>query len=90
MQIKASKAVLIAAIALWVVPAFAATVRAPFVGCPADGQVGPLAPPTGKARLVHTESVLPGPIAYYKGAQGYGVFAPAGWNCRVSYGSVGA
>lgn len=90
MQTNVSIAVLIPAIALWAAPVLATTVRAPFVGCPANGQVGPLAPPAGKARIIHVEGPLPGPIAYYKGAQGDGVFAPAGWHCDVSYGSAGA
>lgn len=90
MQTKASRTVLIAAIALWLSPAFAASVHAPFVRCPADSVFSPVAPPTGKVHIIHTESSLPGPIAYYKGVQGLGVLAPSGWHCRESYGSAGA
>lgn len=65
-------------------------VKVPFVGCPADGQAGALAPPIGNSRTVQIDGSLPVPLAYYKGAQGSGVFAPAGWHCRVWYGSSGA
>ncbi len=61
----------------------------PFVGCPADGQAGALAPPKGKAKTVHLEGPLPVQFAYYRGETGPGVFAPAGWHCRVWYGSNG-
>jgi hypothetical protein len=90
MQSDIIKKLIIAAIAFFSATAFAANVQVPFVGCPADGQVGPLAPPVGKARIIRIEDSLPGLIAYYKGAQGYGVFAPAGWHCRETYGSSGA
>ena len=66
------------------------TVQIPFVGCPADGQVGPIPPPTGGPRTVHLNFKLPGPIAYYEGKDGVGAFAPAGWHCFVTYGSAGA
>lgn len=62
--------------------------RVPSVGCPADGQLGPLAPPSVSAQVIHPTTALPGPVAYYKGAQGVGVFAPAGWHCFVVYGSA--
>lgn len=62
----------------------------PSVGCPANGQEGPLAPPSVNAQVIHPTTALPGSVAYYKGAQGVGVFAPAGWHCLVVYGSNGA
>jgi hypothetical protein len=62
----------------------------PFVGCPADGQVGPLDAPQGTPKLVAVDRGTAGRIAYYKGAFGSGVFAPRGWHCRVEYGSSGA
>ena len=63
--------------------------KVPFVGCPSDGQTGPIAPPTGSTRTVHLSSKLPGAIAYYQGDGGAGVFAPAGWHCLALYGSSG-
>lgn len=68
----------------------AADIMVPFVGCPADGQAGVLAPPAGNAVKVHVDSPPPVPLAYYKGEQSGGVFAPAGWHCRVWYGSSGS
>lgn len=90
MQINTARNIVLAVMALWAAAAFAGPARISFVGCPANGQVGPLPPPTGKSRTVLLRSPVPGPIAYYEGAQGYGVYAPAGWHCRVSYGSAGA
>lgn len=68
----------------------AAEMEFPFVGCPADGQAGALDPPTGSTKTFHVEGALPVPFAYYQGQQGMGVFAPAGWHCRVWYGSSGS
>jgi len=62
----------------------------PFVGCPADGQSGPIEAPKGQARPVFLRDVPAGAIAYYKGEQAPGLFAPAGWHCRVWYGSSGS
>ena len=66
-----------------------ATERASFVGCKADGQVGPLkAPASGAAPL------LPAPVArrlaYYRAPDGPGVLAPRGWHCFGLYGSNGS
>src|SRR5438034_1529814 len=62
----------------------------PFVGCPADGQSGPIAPPKGQPKVVSLGDLPAGGIAYYKGQQAPGVFAPGGWHCRVWYGSSGS
>jgi hypothetical protein len=59
------------------------------VGCPADGQAGPIEAPQESARTVPTAEALPETIAYYKGLQAPGVFAPRGWHCHVWYGSGG-
>lgn len=64
-------------------------VEVPFVGCPADGQVGPIEAPQGKPRTVALDTRTAGRIAFYKGDVGFGVFAPRGWHCRVWYGSGG-
>ena len=60
-----------------------------FVGCPADGQQGPVAAPKGQPKVISLGELSAGAIAYYKGEQAPGVFAPAGWHCRVWYGSAG-
>src|SRR2546426_2697247 len=62
----------------------------PFVGCSADGQSGPIEPPKGQPKVVSLGEHPAGAIAYYKGEQAPGVFAPAGWHCRVWYGSSGS
>jgi len=62
----------------------------PFVGCPAEGQVGPIQPPQGEPRIVALDGALARSIAYYKGEEAPGVFAPRGWHCRVWYGSGGS
>ena len=62
----------------------------PFVGCPADGQLGPLAPPAGAPRSVALAPDLARAIAYYKADQAPGVFAPRAWRCRAWYGSNGS
>jgi hypothetical protein len=61
----------------------------PFVGCPADGQTGPVPPPSGTPKSVDLAAPLARAIAFYKGEQAPGVFAPRGWRCRVWYGSNG-
>src|SRR6202007_2816920 len=62
----------------------------PFVGCPADGQAGSIEPPAGAPKIVALGDASAREIAYYKGAQARGVFAPRGWHCRVWYGSSGS
>lgn len=61
----------------------------PFVGCPADGQQGPIPPPKGQPKVVHLHGVPLEGIAYYQGDDAPGVFAPSGWHCRAWYGSSG-
>ena len=61
----------------------------PFVGCPADGQAGPVAAPTGGPVRVLLPARVAAELAYYKGGQGSGVLAPRGWRCFEKYGSSG-
>jgi len=61
----------------------------PFVGCPSDGQVGPVEAPIGKRQVVLIRAELAQRLAYYSSAQGIGVLAPRGWFCFGSYGSGG-
>ena len=65
-------------------------VLVPFVGCPSDGQVGPVAPPSGKPIPVNVSPKVAAQLAFYNGTYGQGVFAPAGWHCREWYGSNGS
>ena len=66
------------------------TVLVPFVGCPGDGQVGPVDPPSGDPVRVDVAPEIGAQLAYYKGANGPGAFAPVGWHCREWYGSNGS
>ncbi|TWB09179.1 hypothetical protein FBZ89_1469 [Nitrospirillum amazonense] len=75
-------------------PAAAADI--PFVGCPADGQMGPQAAPK-KGAVPSLPPALAakaaGRLAYYaaaKEAGGIGSFAPKGWHCFALYGSNGS
>ena len=61
----------------------------PFVGCPADGQVGPLKPPEGMDISIPIPPAVAQRLAYYQAKKGYGVLAPRGWHCRGWYGASG-
>lgn len=61
----------------------------PFVGCPSDGQAGPVAAPTGGPVRVLVPARVAAELAYYKGGKGTGVLAPRGWRCLELYGSSG-
>jgi hypothetical protein len=61
----------------------------PFVGCPADGQAGPLNPPTRISIQVQIASATAQRLAFYQAEQGMGALAPRGWHCRGWYGSSG-
>ncbi|MEA1677693.1 hypothetical protein [Nitrospirillum sp. BR 11163] len=74
----------------------AAAAGIPFVGCPADGQMGPQAAPR-KGTVPSLPPALAakaaGRLAYYAGpddAGGIGSFAPKGWHCLALYGSNGS
>src|SRR5260370_29660297 len=61
----------------------------PFVGGPSQGQIGYVRAPEGESQSIDLDSVAAGQIAYYKGDNGPGVFAPRGWHCRGWEGSAG-
>lgn len=56
-----------------------------FVGCPSDGQMGPVAAPKRAPKGV----AVPAGLALY-GSDGLLTAAPAGWHCACVYGSNGA
>ena len=64
------------------------TVRAQFVGCKSDGQMGPQPSPTSHADIPRLPASLAGSLAYYKSTY-LGVLAPRGWHCFGLYGSNG-
>jgi len=61
----------------------------PFVGCRADGQIGPVDAPNGKSRVLPIATAAAQRLAYYRAEQGFGVLAPRGWYCFGVYGSDG-
>lgn len=63
-------------------------VEVPFVGCPSDGQQGPLEPP-GSGKAPSLPRAAADRLAWYKGND-LGVLAPRGWNCIELYGSSGS
>jgi hypothetical protein len=65
-------------------------VTVPFVGCPADGQAGPVDPPKGTAQVVQIPKEAAQQLAFYNNGQGFGVLAPSGWHCFETYGSSGS
>lgn len=62
----------------------------PFVGCKADGQVGPQPAPHKPAPRLHLNPTEASRLAYYEGFEGTGVLGPRGWYCFETYGSDGS
>lgn len=62
---------------------------APFVGCPSDGQQGPIAAPKQATRTPLLTSELADRLAYYQGND-LAVLAPRGWRCIEFSGSNGS
>src|SRR2546425_6263526 len=54
----------------------------PFVGCPADGQAGPIEAPKGPPKVVAGNEKPPSPPPPFKGEEGPGPFRPPRWGCR--------
>jgi hypothetical protein len=87
---------LLAGLLLVVGPSFAQKIEplatVPFVGCPADGQLGPTAAPKGKPKNLPLAAPVAAQIAWYEyrgdGGQ-MGILAPRGWNCLATIGSNG-
>ena len=63
--------------------------RVPGVGCPSDGQQGPVEAPKAAPTEVLASSREAQGLAYYKAEYGDGVLAPRGWHCFATYGSSG-
>ena len=60
----------------------------PTVGCRADGQGGPIGPPTHITHVPMVSQPAAQDLAYYA-SEGLGVVAPRGWHCFGLYGSNG-
>jgi hypothetical protein len=67
-----------------------ASENVPFVGCPSDGQLGPIAAPKGAPKAVTVDAATASQLAYYQAKDSFGVLAPRGWKCFFVYGSSGA
>lgn len=63
--------------------------RVPGIGCPSDGQQGPVEAPKVPPTEVLASSREAQGLAYYKAEYGDGVLAPRGWHCFATYGSSG-
>jgi hypothetical protein len=68
----------------------ASIVRVPFVGCPSDGQTGPVDAPKGADKVVQLDAGIAQKLAYYQAEYAPAVLAPRGWYCFGAYGSNGA
>lgn len=65
------------------------TISVPFVGCPSDGQAGPVEAPKGTDIVVNATIGAASKLAYYSSRPPAGVLAPRGWHCFGVYGSGG-
>lgn len=63
--------------------------KIPKIGCPSDGQQGPLPAPNSSWTKVHLNPVAAKALAYYFGPSGTAVLAPRGWPCLELEGSNG-
>ena len=61
----------------------------PFVGCPSDGQQGPVAAPKGQPKALAIEAATATGLAFYQAQYSAGALAPRGWKCFSFYGSSG-
>jgi hypothetical protein len=73
--------VFLAAGAAQIAPSAAAE-KVPFVGCPGDGQQGPVAGKKGPPKSVEIDAAAAHELAWYQGLDSLGVLAPRGWKCR--------
>ncbi len=64
-------------------------VSVPFVGCPSDGQTGPIEAPQGTSVPVTATREVAERLALYKSSGDFGALAPRGWHCFGVYGSGG-
>ena len=62
----------------------------PFVGCKADGQVGPQPAPHKPPLHLPIDPTAANRLAYYEGFDGLALLGPRDWNCFETYGSNGS
>jgi hypothetical protein len=68
--------------ALLTVPAHAAGVTVPFVGCPTDSLTAPLPAPNGNPLPVSLDAKTAARLAFYKSQKDQGIIGPRGWHCQ--------
>lgn len=64
----------------------------PYVGCPGDGQTGPVAAAKGSPKPVRLPPAVANQLAWYEyngDAGQFGTLGPRGWNCFATIGSNG-
>ena len=54
----------------------------PIVGCPEDGQTGPMKAQVGQSMPVPLDQNVAAQIAFYSAADSPGIFGPRGWHCQ--------
>lgn len=87
MRSSATRASLLGLVAL--LPLLAEEHAVPFVGCPSDGQAGPVEAPTGQPKKFPITVDQAHQLAYYESGVTFGVLGPRGWHCFGLYGSSG-
>ena len=84
-----SRAALVGAAALFTPLAAQAAQTVPFVGCPSDGQQGPVGAPKGQPKALDVDPAAAKGVAWYQGQYSAGALAPRSWKCFSFYGSSG-
>ena len=84
-----SRAALVGAAAVLASFAAKAAEAVPFVGCPSDGQMGPVAAPKSGPKMVNIDPAAAKALAWYQARDSEGALAPRGWKCFGLYGSSG-
>ena len=84
-----SRAALLGAAVLLTPFAALAAQSVPFVGCPSDGQQGPVAAPKGQPKTLDLDAAAAKALAWYQAKYSAGALAPRGWKCFSFYGSSG-
>jgi len=65
-------------------------VAVPVVGCPSEGQVGPLPAPEPATRDVALSPDIASQVSFYQAEMFPPLLAPRGWACSAAYGSDGS
>jgi hypothetical protein len=88
-RLKRYASILLMALLMSAMQAALAAETIPVIGCPSDGQMGPIAPPANSTAPLDADAKIAQQLAYYQAAESPRVLAPRGWNCFGTYGSSG-